>query len=153
MHLPLQGVGASSTPAAATLDWVVGLSLHCAARLIYKVALNIHIPLLQEENFFPEHRLPPSKQGQRLTSSPTANDLISTDHGSNNIPHCKRAICRNISLQTWGIASFQYAHAPASQLCPLRNMFPPHSSKLNVAERHVQVSAFQLGAEACREHH
>jgi len=80
-----------------------------------------------------------------------ADDLISTDHGSNNIPHCKQAICCNISLRTWGIAWFEYAHIPASQLSPLGNTHLPPSCKLNVAERHLQLPAFQLGAPARRE--
>lgn len=32
-------------------------------------------------------------------------------------------------------------------------MLLPHSFKLNIAERHLQVSHFQLGAEARREQH
>lgn len=134
-------MGASSIPsilAGGTLVWAVGLSLYCADRLINKVACFKHPHSTLTREKLPQstgchlsnkvrHRPPP----------PAANDLISTDHSSNNIPHCKRAICRNISLQTWGIAWFEHDHVPASQLSPLRNMHLPHSCKLNVAERYL----------------
>lgn len=71
-----------------------------------------------------EHRLPPSKRGQALTS-PTTTDLISTDHGSNNTPHCKRAICSHTALQTWASAWAEHTRIPATQPSPLRNRHRP----------------------------